>query len=76
MNSTTVVIRDVETEGYPSDDDSAVFYFDGCWVSGWPLSHWIETDDAGNLLWAANEDVGRTAQFHGVRYWTTLPAPG
>jgi len=68
-------IRDVRTDGYPSEDDDAVFYFDGCWVSGWPLSQSLETDWDGLLLWEADSDVGRPGTFLGVRYWTVLPNP-
>ena len=68
-------IRDVRTDCYPSEDDAAVFYFDGCWVSGWPLGRSLETDDDGFLLWEADSDVGRTGTFCGVRFWTVLPNP-
>ena len=65
-----VKIRDVAFEGYPERGESAVFLFDGCWVSGWPISSTFETDDDGFIPWEANESVGLSGRkFYGVRLW-------
>lgn len=64
-----IKIHDVAVDGYP--EAGAVFFFDGCWVSGWPLH---ELDEDGYRLWEPNSDVGRVAACAGVRYWVTLPA--
>ena len=75
MRTVEVAINDVAVDGYPDEDTRAVFYFDACWVSGWPLSRSTETDDDGFLLWEANEDVGRSGKFYGVRYWMPSISP-
>ena len=47
------------------------FIFDGCIVSGWPL----RPDEDGNVLWEADDDVGRHGVFNGVEKYVVFDVP-
>ena len=47
------------------------FIFDGCIVSGWPL----RPDESGNVLWEADEDVGRHGVFNSVEKYVVFDVP-
>ncbi len=40
-------------------------------VSGWPL----RGDEGGNVLWEADEDVGRHGVFNGVEKYVVFDVP-
>lgn len=75
MTEVAVTIHDVRKDGYPNMGTlvgQVAFIFDGCLVSGWPLS---EEGDDGLRPWEANSDVGRHAAFYGVTKWVLFPKP-
>ena len=67
-----IIIRPIATDGLPNMDaltGRVAFIFDGCIVSGWPLS----PDSSGDILWEADSDVGHGRPFHGVTHWIEFP---
>lgn len=69
-----------------ADEGHVFFFFDGCVVSGWPListdirqlqqarflSPEYAKENPTEVMWEANDDVGHTRAFMGVRYWFVL----
>lgn len=66
-------VRDVAIDGLPPEDEAAVFLFDGCWVTGWPLTNlWALPDDLTEIEWEADSTVSHRGTFTGVRYWLPI----
>ena len=64
-----IQIHEIEVDGLPNMAEllgRVAFIFDGCLVSGWPLTN-------GN--WKANSDVGRDREFAGVTHWIEIKRP-
>lgn len=47
------------------------FIFDGCIVSGWPLG----SSGERNVLWEADDTVGRHGVFNGVEKYVVFDVP-
>lgn len=64
----------IKQDGLPNMDKlvgRVAFIFDGSIVSGWPL----RPDNDGNVLWEADEDVGRHGVFNGVEKYVVFDVP-
>jgi hypothetical protein len=66
-----ITVHEVAVDGLPDMNDDTMtgriaFIFDGCIVSGWPLS---------DGLWEANSDVGNGRPFGGVTHWVEFDRP-
>jgi hypothetical protein len=81
-----VKVHEIATDGLPDMDQltgRVAFIFDGCIVSGWPLTPYadfIETYrkagvDHDGVLWEGNTDVSHNRPFYGVTHWVEFPAP-
>jgi hypothetical protein len=86
MSELTVKIHAIAEDGLPDMDAltlQVAFIFDGCIVSGWPLTAYDEEDEEtggfeeedGEVLWKADSDVGRIGPFAGVTHWVEFPEP-
>lgn len=84
MPDLTVRIHAIETDGLPDMDalvNRVAFIFDGCLVSGWPLTAYDDEgnetggyeEEDGEVLWEADSAVGRIGPFYGVTHWVELP---
>jgi hypothetical protein len=70
MKEITIRLHEIATDGLPDMErltGRVAFVFDGCVVSGWPLTP--------SDLWEADTDVGRSNEFGGVTYWIEFPVP-
>jgi hypothetical protein len=68
-----IKVREIATDGLPDMDNltgRVAFIFDGCIVSGWPLS-----PEGDEVPWEADSDVGRSEKFYGVTHWVEFPVP-
>lgn len=65
-------VYDLEIDGYPDGQKligRLAFIWDGCIVSGWPISNFHPDE------WEANLDVGRTGVFKGVKKYVVFNKP-
>lgn len=70
-----VIVHEIAVDGLPDMDNDDLtgriaFVFDGCVVSGWPLTRVGQPH-----LWEANTDVGHNQPFGGVTHWIEFPVP-
>lgn len=68
----TVTVHTIVEDGLPDRHDPALtgrvaFIFDGCIVSGWPVS--------AQDVWEADTDVGHNQPMSGVTHWVEFPVP-
>ncbi len=75
MREITVKLHEIATDGLPNAEDGELtgriaFIWDGCIISGWPLS---EPDADGVSRWEANSDVGHGGVFETVTHWVEFP---
>ncbi|AOZ64627.1 hypothetical protein SEA_CHUBSTER_76 [Arthrobacter phage Chubster] len=87
LEARTFKLYEIAKHGLPDMDDAELagrvaFIFDGCAVSGWPLSPPVEFLDVyqragwpSEILWEADSDVGRSGPFSGVTHWLEFPEP-
>lgn len=87
----TVRLHAIAEDGLPKMDQltgRVGFIFDGCIVSGWPLTPETmgaegidfsteirEHANRGEWLWEGNSDVARSTMFANVTHWVEFPAP-
>lgn len=84
MRELTVKVHEIAVDGLPDMEaltGRVAFIFDGCLVSGWPLTgddyseDVIEATKQHGLLWEANSDVGHGRPFANVTHWVEWPEP-
>lgn len=65
----------IEIDGLPDMSKltgRVAFIFDGCIVSGWPLYPKFSDNKEA---WEADDDVGKSGQFHGVKKYVIFDKP-
>lgn len=86
MKLTTIAVHETAVDGLPDMEKlvgRVAFIFDGCLVSGWPLTgevaeevraqHGLSEEDG--QMWEGNHDVANTKVFLNVTHWVELPQP-
>ena len=71
----TVTLHEIATDGLPKMDEltgRVAFIFDGCIVSGWPLS--ARDPDFGRL-WEGDSDVANHRPKANVTHWVEFERP-
>jgi hypothetical protein len=79
VNEITVKVHEIAIDGLPDMETlvgRVAFIFDGCVVSGWPLTRWHSREaETMGQLWEADSDVGHGRPFSGVTHWLEFPEP-